>query len=189
MTTATLSTPAATSLWTIDASHSQVEFAVKHMMISTVKGRIPAMEGKLALNEHDLASSSVGVEFDVASIDTRTAMRDDHLRSADFFDAAQFPTITFQSTGIGATSLDDGAEFEVTGELTIRDVTRPVTLDVTVGGRGRDPYGNDRIAFTATTKIDRRDFGLNYNAALETGGVVVGHDVKITIEVEAIKTV
>lgn len=187
MTTETLTAPAGTSTWTIDASHSEVEFAVKHMMISTVKGRIPALEGSLALDENNLAASSVGVEFDVSSIDTRTAMRDDHLRSAEFFDAVQFPRLTFRSTAVGAASLDDGAEFQVTGDLTIRDVTRPVVLDVTVGGRGRDPYGNDRIAFNATTRIDRRDFGLNYNAALETGGVLVGHDVKITIDLQAIR--
>lgn len=187
MTTATLTSPATTSTWTIDAAHSQVEFAVKHMMISTVKGRIPALEGTLALNEADVASSSVGVEFDVASIDTGTPMRDDHLRSADFFDVASFPKIAFRSTAVRASALEDGTEFQLLGELTIRDVTRPVTLDVTVGGRGRDPFGNDRIAFMAEAKIDRRDFGLNYNAALETGGVLVGHDVKIAIEMQAIR--
>ena len=187
MTTATLTSPAATSTWTIDAAHSQVDFAVKHMMISTVKGRIPALEGSLALDEQDIAGSSVGVEFDVASIDTGTAMRDDHLRSADFFDVATFPKMSFRSTAVRGSSLDDGTEFQLIGDLTIRDVTRPVTLDVTVGGRGRDPFGNDRIAFIAEAKIDRRDFGLNYNAALETGGVLVGHDVKISIELQAIR--
>lgn len=188
MTTDTLTSPAATSTWTIDASHSQVEFAVKHMMISTVKGRVPAMEGTLALSEDDVTNSSVGVTFDVSSIDTGTPMRDDHLRSADFFDVATFPKISFTSTGITGSSLADGAGLTLQGDLTIRDVTRPVVLDVTVEGRGRDPYGNDRIAFTAATKIDRRDFGLNYNAALETGGVLVGHDVKIAIELQAIRS-
>ena len=149
MTTDTLTSPAATSTWTIDASHSQVEFAVKHMMISTVKGRVPAMEGTLALSEDDVTNSSVGVTFDVSSIDTGTPMRDDHLRSADFFDVATFPKISFTSTGITGSSLADGAGLTLQGDLTIRDVTRPVVLDVTVEGRGRDPYGNDRIAFTA----------------------------------------
>jgi polyisoprenoid-binding protein YceI len=186
MTTATLTSPAI-STWTIDASHSEVEFAVKHMMISTVKGRIPALTGSLAIDEQNLAASTIGVEFDVASIDTRTTMRDDHLRSADFFDATQFPKMTFRSTALSAESLEDGDAFALTGDLTIRDVTRQVVLDVTVGGRGRDPFGNDRIAFSATTTIDRRDFGLNYNAALETGGVLVGHDVKITIDLQAIR--
>lgn len=186
MTAKTLTAPA-TSTWSVDASHTEVEFAVKHMMISTVKGRIPAIEGSLALDEADLAASSVAVEFDVSSIDTRTTMRDDHLRSADFLDVTRFPKMTFRSTAVEAISLDDGAEFSVTGDLTIRDVTRPVVLDVTVGGRGRDPFGNDRIAFSATTTIDRRDFGLNYNAALETGGVLVGHDVKISIDLQAIR--
>ena len=177
-----------TSTWTIDATHSEVGFAVKHMMISTVKGRIPALEGSLALNEVEPSNSTVAVDFDVASIDTRTAMRDDHLRSAEFFDVENFPKLTFRSRNVTATSLDDGANFEVTGDLTIRDVTRPVTLDVTVNGRGRDPWGNDRIAFSASTTIDRRDFGLNYNAALETGGVLVGTDVKISIDLEAVRS-
>ncbi len=187
MTAATIHAPAATSRWTIDPTHSEVEFAVKHMMISSVKGRVPAMEGQITLNEEDPSASSVAVDFDAASIDTRTAMRDDHLRSADFFDVARFPRISFQSTGVRTASLADGTDFQITGDLTIRDVTRPVTLDVTVGGRGRDPHGNDRVAFSATTRIDRRDYGLNYNAALETGGVVVGHEVKITIDMQAIR--
>jgi polyisoprenoid-binding protein YceI len=187
MTTTIPSPTTSTSTWTIDASHSEAEFAVKHLMISTVKGHIPAMEGTLTLNEANLAASAVAVEFDVASINTRTSMRDDHLRSADFFDAERFPKLTFRSTDVTAVTLADGKVFTMTGELTIRDVTRPVTLDVTVGGRGRDPWGNDRIAFSASTRIDRRDFGLNYNAALETGGAVVGHEVKITIEIEAVR--
>lgn len=188
MTASTLPGPTTTSTWAIDAAHTQVEFAVKHLMISTVKGRIPAVEGQVELDEANPAASSVAVEFAVASIDTGTPMRDDHLRSADFFDAATFPKITFRSIEVSTSTLDDDTEFPVTGELTIRGVTKPVVLHVTVNGRGRDPFGNDRIAFSATTKIDRNDFGLNYNAALETGGVLVGHEVKITIEVEAIRS-
>lgn len=185
--TATMTTPATTSTWTIDAAHSEIGFAVKHMMISTVKGRVPTIQGDLSLDEARPAASTIGVEFDVASIDTGTPMRDEHLRSADFFDVAQFPKMSFRSTAVRADSLNDGAEFQLVGELTIRGVTRPVTLDVTVGGRGRDPFGNDRIAFVAETKLDRREFGLNYNAALETGGVLVGHDVKISIDLQAIR--
>jgi polyisoprenoid-binding protein YceI len=188
MTASTLPVPATdTSTWTIDAAHSQVEFAVKHLMISTVKGRIPAIEGTVTLHEANPTASTVSVEFDAASIDTGTPMRDDHLRAADFFDVATFPKISFRSIDVGATALEDGAEFPVTGELTIRGVPRSVQLKVTVNGRGRDPFGNDRIAFSAVTTIDRRDFGLHYNAALETGGVMVGHEVKITIKVEAIR--
>lgn len=187
MTTSAPASPV-TSTWNIDASHSEVGFAVKHMMISTAKGRIPAIEGTLAINEADPSASSVTVDFDVASIDTRTAMRDDHLRSADFFDVEKYPKLSFRSRELTATSLDDGASFTVIGDLTIRDVTKPVTLAVTVGGRGRDPFGNDRIAFIAETTIDRRDFGLHYNAALETGGVLVGTDVKISIELQAIRS-
>jgi polyisoprenoid-binding protein YceI len=187
MTTATVP-QSGTSTWTVDASHTEAEFAVKHLMISTVKGRIPSVEGSLTIDEDNLRDSTVAVRFDVASIDTRTAMRDDHLRSADFFDVARFPVLAFTSTSVDADSLEPGATFTVRGQLTIRDVTKDVTLDVTVGGRTRDPYGNERIGFLAETRIDRREFGLNYNAALETGGVVVGHEVRIAIDLQAIRT-
>ena len=176
-----------TSTWTIDASHSLVEFSAKHMMITTVKGRIADVRGTLTIDEHRPEASSVEVEFDAASIDTRADQRDLHLRSADFLDVEHFPTITFRSRRIDGAAATEGARFRVVGDLTIRGTTREVTLDATYEGAGRDPWGGDRISFSATTKIDRRDFGLTWNAALEAGGVLVSNDVKIHIEAQAVR--
>ena len=150
---------AATSTWTIDASHSLAEFSAKHMMITTVKGRIADVTGTLTLDEQDPTRSSVVVELDARTIDTRSEQRDGHLRSADFLDVESFPTITFRSTRIAGAAATEGASFEVTGELTIRGVTREVTLAATYEGRGRDPWGGERVSFTGETRIDRRDFG------------------------------
>ncbi|HEX6534855.1 MAG TPA: YceI family protein [Gemmatimonadaceae bacterium] len=168
--------------WQIDAAHTQVEFAVKHMMLATVKGRMGEVTGTIHLDERDPGRSSVAVEIDAASIDTRVEQRDAHLRSADFLDVEHFPTITFRSTRVVPTG---EGRARVEGDLTIRGVTRPIALDTTEEGRIKDPYGNDRIGFSATTRLDRRDFGLLWNQALEAGGVVVGNEVRITIEVEA----
>lgn len=168
--------------WIIDSAHSSVGFRIKHMVIARVNGTFGEWTGSLAFDPENPIDASVDVTIDVASIDTRNADRDAHLRSADFFDAETYPRITFRSTGVERTG--DGNQ-RVHGELTIRDVTHPVTLDVEYGGRVVDPWGNDRIGFTATTKVDRRDFGLTWNAALETGGVLVGEMVDITIELEA----
>jgi polyisoprenoid-binding protein YceI len=180
---ATTQAPATSSTWKIDPTHSHVEFAVKHLMISTVKGLFSDVEGEIVIVDGNRASSSVSAVIKTASIDTRTGQRDDHLRSADFLDVTNFPEITFKSTKITG----DDSEFKVTGNLTISGVTKEITLDATNEGAGKDPWGGERIGFSARTKIDRRDFGLVYNQALETGGVVVGHEVKISIEVEAIK--
>lgn len=185
MTTA--STPQPTTTWTIDASHSMAEFSAKHMMITTVKGRIADVRGSLTLDEADPARSSAAVELDAASIDTRVEQRDAHLRSADFLDVARFPHLSFRSRGVHGATSQVGATFQVVGDLTIRDVTREVTLDVTYEGRGRDPWGGERVSFSATTRIDRRDFGLTWNTALETGGVLVSNDVKISLEVQAVR--
>ena len=182
---ATTQAPAKSTTWKIDPAHSNVEFAVKHLMISTVKGLFTDVEGEIVIVEGDPSKSSVSATLKAASIDTRTGQRDDHLRSADFLDAANFPEITFKSTRISG----DESEFEVVGNLTIRGVTRPITLDVTNEGAGKDPWGGDRIAFSATTKLDRRDFGLTWNQAIEAGGVLVGNDVKISIDVQAVKQV
>ena len=178
---AAVQTPAAT--WHIDPTHSHVEFAIRHLMISTVKGRFADVKGAVVLNEADPTQSSVDVSIGVASIDTRVGQRDDHLRSADFFDAERFPVITFRSRRVE----QDGDDLTVTGDLTIRDVTREVTLAATSEGRGADPWGGVRAGFSATTRIKREDFGLTWNQALEAGGVVVGSDVKISIEVELIR--
>jgi len=183
---ATLLAPEQTTTWTIDASHSAVEFSAKHMMITTVKGRIADVRGTLTLDQANPDRSTVDVELGVASIDTRSEQRDGHLRSPDFLDVERFPTITFRSRRIEGASVREGAGFRVVGDLTIRGVTREVTLDATYEGRGRDPWGGERVSFSAETKIDRRDFDLTWNAALETGGVLVSNEIRIHIEAQAV---
>jgi polyisoprenoid-binding protein YceI len=185
MTTATLD-PARTAcrtVWQIDPDHTEVEFEVKHLMISKVRGRFGAVRGTIERDESDLAASSVEVEIDVYSIDTRVPQRDEHLRSADFFDAERFPTLTFRTTRI----VEGRRGFQLAGELTIRGTTREVMLDVTEEGRIVDPDGDERIAFSASGRIDRRHFGLTWNQALETGGVLVGNEVRISLEVQMVK--
>jgi len=175
-------TPPTTSAWTIDPAHSSVEFAVKHMMFSTAKGRFSDVKGTITLDEQDPTNSKVDVEIAVASIDTRDEGRDTHLRGADFFDAETFPTMTFQSTGVEPA--DDGT-LRVTGTLQIRDVAKDVVLDATFNGRGTSPFGPQVVGYSAATTINRKDFGLTWNAALESGGVLVGEEVKISIDLEA----
>jgi polyisoprenoid-binding protein YceI len=180
---ATTQAPATTTTWKIDPVHTNVEFAAKHLMITTVKGRFSDIEGEIVMSDADLSKSSVTATIKSASIDTRTGQRDDHLRSADFLDVANYPEITFKSTRITG----DKSNFKLTGNLTIRGVTREVTLDVTNEGTTKDPWGGDRVAFSATTKLDRREFGLTWNQAIEAGGVLVGNDVKVSIDVQAVK--
>lgn len=169
--------------WKIDPAHTLVEFSAKHMMITTVKGRIAEVEGTIYSDEKDPRSSAVEVTLKGASLDTRSDQRDQHLRSGDFLNVEKFPEIRFKSTRV-----EGGKErLKLTGDLTIRDVTREITLDVEYHGRNRDPWGGERVGFSATGKIDRRDFGLLWNQALETGGVLVGNDIKINIEVQAIR--
>ncbi len=175
----------AKSTWQIDPAHTDAEFAVKHMMISTVKGRFADLSGTITLDEADPSLSSVEVEIDVASIDTRQEQRDEHLRSADFFDVENHPKITFRSRRVEAAG---NGRFRVVGDLAIRGVTREVVLEATDEGRGIDPWGNEKAGFTARTVIDRQDYGLTWNAALETGGILVGNEVKISLEVQATKT-
>jgi polyisoprenoid-binding protein YceI len=170
--------------WQIDPAHTDTGFAVRHMMISTVKGRFADVSGTITLDEADLSGSSVEVEIGVASIDTRQEERDAHLRSADFFDAENHPKITFRSRRVEATG---GGDFRVIGDLTIRGVTREVVLEATDEGRATDPWGNEKAGFSARTAIDRQDFGLTWNAALETGGILVGNEIKISLEVQAAK--
>jgi polyisoprenoid-binding protein YceI len=170
--------------WSIDPAHSHVEFAVRHLMISTVKGRFTDVGGVVRSDDADPAQGDVDITIGVASIDTREAQRDAHLRSADFFDAETFPAITFKSRRLDNVN---GDGFKIVGDLTLRGVTRPVVLDVTSEGRGKDPWGGERAGFSATTKIKRSDFGLTWNQLLETGGVAVGDDVKISIDVELVK--
>jgi polyisoprenoid-binding protein YceI len=174
----------ATTTWQIDAAHSDIGFAVKHMMISTVKGRFTDVSGTVAFDEADAAGSSVDVTINAASVDTRQEQRDTHLRSADFFDVENYPALTFRSRRVESVG---SGEFRVVGDLTIRGATREVTLEVADEGRGQDPWGKERAGFSARTVIDRRDFGLTWNAALEAGGILVGNDVKISLEVQAVK--
>jgi polyisoprenoid-binding protein YceI len=183
MSTAAASADTLTA-WSIDPTHSHVEFAVRHLMISTVKGRFGVVRGTVQTHDSDPAKGLAEIEIEADSIDTREAQRDAHLRSADFFDVEKFPKLTFQSTRISDVS---GDRFKLTGDLTIHGVTREVTLDVASEGRGKDPWGGERAGFSATTKIKRSDFGLTWNQALETGGFVVGDDIKISLEIEMIK--
>lgn len=170
--------------WNLDTSHSEVTFAVRHMMISTVRGKFNKFSGTIDFNEADPAKSTVDVSIETASIDTRDEKRDGHLKSGDFFDVEKFPALTFKSTRVEKVSDNSG---RVYGDLTIRDVTRPVVLDVEYAGQARSPWGTTSAGFSATTKINRKDFGLTWNVALETGGVLVGEDISIAIEAELVK--
>ena len=181
--TATATSPS-TATWTVDASHTEVGFAVRHLMISTVRGRFGAVTGTVVYNEADPSKSTVDVSVDITSIDTRTEARDNHLRSADFFDVENHPTMHFVGKRING---DINGEFELVGDLTIRGVTRELTLDVSSEGRVRDPWGNDRVGYSAKGKIKRSDFGLVWNQALEAGGVAVGDEVKLSIDVELVQ--
>ena len=186
MTTATTQRIASdVSTWQIDPAHSEIGFEVKHMMFATVRGRFRGVEGTLALGQGpNVARSRVTAVIESASIDTGHAQRDEHLRSPDFFDVERYPELRFESRSVRR---GEGARFTVTGDLTIRGVTRPVSLDVTESGRGVDPWGNERVGFTATTTIDRRHFGLTWNQALEAGGILVGNEVRIKLEIQAIE--
>ncbi len=174
-----------TTTWNLDLIHSVAEFKVKHMMISNVKGQFTGITGVLTLDENDIAGSRVEATVDASTINTREAQRDAHLKSADFFGVEQFPTLSFRSTQVKRTGDD---ELAVTGDLTIHGVTRQVTFQVEgPTAAGKDPWGNTRIGLSATAKINRKDFGLTWNAALETGGILVGEDVTITLDLEFVK--
>ncbi len=170
--------------WNLDPAHSHVEFGVRHMMISTVKGSFSGVEGTIQIDEANLSESSIEVEIDTASIDTRNDDRDNHLRSEDFFHVDEYPKIRFRSIG-----LEEGRDghFKLRGELTIRDQTKTVELDVEKLGEGIDPWGNQRFGFRGETRVNRKDFGLTWNQALETGGVLVGDEVRISVEGQAIE--
>jgi polyisoprenoid-binding protein YceI len=170
--------------WQIDPAHTLVEFSAKHMMIATVRGRFKTFDGTLNLNDDNLAQSSVEWTVDVASIDTHNEQRDAHLRSADFFDAENHPTMTFRSTRIQALG---GNRYNVTGDLTIRGTTREETFEVSDEGQAKDPWGNQKRAFSVSGSINRKDYGLNWNVALEAGGFMVGEQIKIALEVEAVQ--
>jgi polyisoprenoid-binding protein YceI len=169
--------------WQVDGVHSSVGLTVRHMVISKVRGKFTRWNAKVQLDTQDLSRSAVEVVLEAASIDTGVADRDNHLRSPDFLDAQKFPTLDYRSRRVEAVSKE---RLRVVGDLTIRDVTREVVLDVEYGGRGKDPWGNERVGFTASASINRKDFGLTWNQALETGGVLVADKVDIEIELQAV---
>lgn len=173
-----------TSTWTIDPNHSIAEFAVKHLVVATVKGRFRELEGKIEIDEANPENSSVEVKIAVASVDTNVEARDNDLRSDNFFNAEKFPYITFRSTRVERL---DEEHFRLWGNLTIRDVTKEVVLDSDYEGQIVDPYGNKRAGFMATTQISRSEFNVKWNQVLEAGGVAVGDNVKITLHAEAIR--
>jgi len=170
--------------YAIDPDHSQVLFKVKHMGISTVTGRFDLMEGAYTFDDKEIGNSSVETTIQTASVNTNKQKRDDHLKSPDFLNVDKYPTITFKSKEV---KKGDGDDFTIVGDLTINGVTKQVELDAEYGGKAVDPMGNERTAFTAETKIDRKDYGLTWNKTLDTGGLVVGDEVKIELEVEGIR--
>ena len=170
--------------WTIDPAHSDVEFAVKHLMIFMVRGWFADVKGTVVMDDSDPAKAEVDVVIDANSIDTREARRDAHLKSPDFFEVEKFPLITFKSTRVTDVQ---GNQFKLVGDLTIRGVSREVTLDVTSEGRAKDPQGAERAGFSAATRVNRKDFGLNWNQALETGGVLVANKVRVEGEVQFVR--
>src|SRR6185369_7631528 len=173
------------STWNIDPEHSNVGFKVRHLMVSNVKGSFEKHSGVLDINDKDITKSKVEVSVDTASINTSVQKRDEHLRSADFFDVAKYPTMTFVSKKVAKAGKD---KLKVTGNLTLHGVTKEVVLDVEGPSQdSKDPWGNIRKGATATTKISRKDYGLVWNKALETGGVAVGDEILITMEIEMIR--
>ena len=169
--------------WTLDPAHSQIEFAVKHMMVTTVRGQFRKFSVDLDFDEENPERSSVAAHIEASSIDTGMEARDAHLRSGDFFDAESFPELSFRSTKIAAS----GDSYRIDGDLTIKGVTRPVTLEAEIGGVVPNLQGGRRAAFSATTKISRKAWGLTWNVALESGGFLVGDDIKISLEIAALQ--
>lgn len=173
-----------TSTWQIDPAHSSVEFAVKHMMFSTVRGRFSRFSGSIMADAGDPTNGSVSIEIETVSISTGDEKRDEHLRSADFFDAAKYPSITFTSTSVESKGSD---RYLVVGDLTMHGETNQIEMDTTFNGSGKSPFGMEVAGYTAETEINRVDYGLTWNAALESGGVLVSDNVKITLDIEAAK--
>jgi polyisoprenoid-binding protein YceI len=168
--------------WSVDPTHSSIEFSVKHMMIAKVKGTFHNFEAQIEADPYDLTTASIRFEIDLGSIDTRNGDRDAHLRSADFFDVENHPKMIFEATQIER--IGEG-EYNVTGELSLHGVTRSESFTIAFEGAGKDPWGNDKVGFSGQGSIKRSDYGLTYNAALETGGVLIGDEVKISLEIEA----
>ncbi|WP_342514226.1 YceI family protein [Sporosarcina sp. FSL K6-1522] len=167
--------------WTVDASHTNVSFSVKHMMVSKVRGRFEGFEGTLEGNPEDLTGAKIDFKIDATTIQTNSTDRDNHLRSADFFDTETFPAITFTTTDIVKKG---GSKYDLIGDITIKDVTKKITFAAEFEGIGKNPWGVDVAAFEAESKISRKEFGLTWNQTLEAGGVLVGDDIKITLELQ-----
>lgn len=184
MTMSATMEPGTLTTWQIDPQHTQVEFEVKHMMFAKVRGRFESVEGTLEITPSDMSASRVEAVVEASSINTGQAQRDEHLRSADFFDVERFPELRFESRTVERR--EDGG-LVLTGDLTIRGVKREVSFEVEESGRGSDPWGNERAGFRAEASIDRRDFGLEWNQVLETGGILVGNTVRIVLEVQAVR--
>jgi len=170
--------------WSIDPMHSEVQFKVKHLVISTVSGFFKSFEGTVETENEDFSDADIEFSLDINSIDTNQSQRDEHLKGADFFDAATYPHIKFKSTSL--TKLDD-EDYELNGDLTIKDQTRPVTLDVEFGGSAADFYGNLKAGFEITGKINRKEFGLTWDGVTEAGSIVLGEDIKLLINVQLVK--
>lgn len=183
----TTSAAVSTTSWQIDPAHSSVELAVKHMMFTTVRGRFKDVKGTIEVDLQNPDRSVVNVEIAAASIDTGVADRDAHLRSADFLDAETFPTLTFRSRRVEGAAKIEGDRFKIVGDLTIRGKSVEVTLDAVYLGSGKDPWGNVKSGLEATTTIDRRDWGLTWNQALKTGGILVANEIRIEIQVQALQ--
>lgn len=177
----------ADTVWQLDPAHTTIEFAVKHMMFTTVRGRFTRFNGSVRVDPQNPDRSTVTVDIEASSIDTGVADRDAHLRSGDFLDAEHHPAIRFRSTKVSGAHAREGDRFDVTGDLEIRGKAIPVTLKCTFEGVGKDPWGKQRSGFAARTEIDRREWGLLWNQALEAGGVLVGHAVRIEIEAQAVE--
>ena len=170
--------------WQIDSAHSQIYFTVRHMMISKVRGQFESFSGEVNYDEENPTRTTVDIQIDAASLNTKEAQRDGHLKSPDFLDVANYPVVRFQSTKVEQSSADSGKLY---GNLTIRDITKPVVLDVEYAGQAQSPWGNISAGFSGSTTINRKEWGLNWNQALETGGVLVGDKIQIEIELELVK--
>ena len=184
MANPTTTRAAALTTWQLDPAHSSIEFSVKHMMMTTVRGRFKEFQGTLSADEDHPQGCCVDVEIQTASIDTGMPDRDAHLRSPDFFDAERYPVIAFRSRGAEGDFADEGDKFRVKGDLTIRDTTTEIVIDCVFQGRGKDPWGKERAGFSGTAEIDRREWGLKWNQVIETGGVLVANKVRIEVEVQ-----
>jgi len=170
--------------WAVDSAHSNIDFSIRHMMVTNVKGAFHDFEATIEANPEDLTTAAIAFSIKLNSVDTRNADRDGHLKSADFFDVEQFPNLTFKATSIVKTG--DG-EYNVTGDLSLHGVTRSETFKTTFEGAGKDPWGNEKVGFSVQGSIKRSDFGLSYNAALETGGVLIADSVKVSLDIQAAK--